>query len=210
MIRIDRGSEPDCDDLPVAGTRARLVLMNYTDVESIFANDDGKIVSITMKPDKQAYEFWGFRSDVKKSDEVLKTRLKSRFKHKVDFVIYERDQLQKNNIKSLVRGRFIAIVEGKGKDDDSIELCGRNVGLQIIAQQVRNAYESGGLFTIGLATPDNSVEFETKLPQTVGTSYSSGLAIIESVLNPVVEEMTFDLTYGYSFDSLESFSFDEE
>lgn len=182
--RIDRGSEPDCDNLPEGGTRARLILMNYRDVESI-DETNGVITAINLTPGAQAYEFLGFRTDVKKSDDVVKTVLKSRFKHNVGFVVYELDQLQKNNIKALVRGRFIAIVENRGQDENSVEVVGKNVGLRIVGGTIRDAHENGGFFIINLATPENNAEFEKKLPQNLGYSYGEALAIIDGLLNPV-------------------------
>lgn len=187
---INQGSQPDCPDLPEQGTRARLILMNYNDVERIYVNDDGKIISVEMKSGKVGYEFLGFNSDVKKNDDVIKTRRKNRFRHSVNFIIYQRDQLQKNNIKAISKGRFFGIIENKGHEEDSIEFLGKNVGLQIIPGQVRNAYESGGLFTIGLETPNNGIEFEPKLPQTVGTSYTNGLQIINDILG--IDSVSFD------------------
>lgn len=180
--RITIGSEPGCDDLPDAGTRARLILCNWSDVERIYTNDEGKIVNIILRIGKYGHEFLGFRSDVQKSDEVVRReQSKQRFTHAVSFVVYQQDQIQKTNLVNLVKGRFLAIVENKGKEVDSIEVLGRECGLQIVAGQIRNAYESGGMFTIGLATPDNGVEFEKKLPQTLGISYQNGLDIIDSL-----------------------------
>lgn len=180
---IDRGSEPDCNDLPNSGTRARLVLINYRDVVRVITSDDGKVLSIELEDGIRGYEFLGFRNDVGKSEEVQKRKLKSQFRHNLNFVIYEYDQPQKNNIKRITRGRFMAIIENKGKQDDSIELLGKHVGLQIVGGQVRE--QAVGVFVISLSTPNNAAEFERKLPQTVGTSYENGLEIIESVLNPV-------------------------
>lgn len=183
--RINIGSEPNCDDLPEGGTRARLILFNYRDVESIEEDENGIITAINLTPGTQAYEFLGFRTDVKKEDGVIKTVRKSRFKHSVGFVVYENDQLQKNNIKALVRGRFIAIVETRGQDENSVEVVGKHVGLRIVGGTVRDAHENGGFFVINLSTPDGTAEFETKLPQNLGYSYGEALAIIEGLLNPV-------------------------
>lgn len=181
---IHRGSQPDCDDLPEGGTRARLILINFRDVDSI-EESGGVITSINLLEGKQGYEFLGFRSDVKKIDEVIKTVLKSRFRHGLGFVIYERDQPQKTNIKRIAKGRFLAVIENNGKDENSIEVLGKNVGLQIVGGVVRNAHENGGFFTISLSTPENGIEFEKKLPQNIGYSYNEGLVIIDGLLNPV-------------------------
>jgi hypothetical protein len=196
---IDRGSQVlDCD-LPESGTRARLILINYNDIERFYVSDTGIILSIVLYAGKQGYEFTGFRSDVKKSDEVIKREKSNRrFKHSVGFVIYDKSQLQKNNIKNLARGRFIAIVENKGKDENSIEVLGREVGLSLNDGVIRDAHDSGGVFILNLSTPNNGVEFERKLPQNLGTSYENGLEIIEDILSEAegVFDESFDLTFN--------------
>jgi len=200
---ISMGSEiVECDDLPQSGTRDRIVLINFADVTKIYTNDDGKIVEILLKSSTSGgieldaeldaefgsdtvvygsgYVFTGFRNDVKKSDEVVKReKSNKRFKHNVGFVIYDLTQAQKNNIRNLVRGRVLAIVENKGRDADSIEVLGKECGLQIVGGPIRNAHEDGGFFIINLATPDNGVELERKLPQTLGISYEHGLSLID-------------------------------
>lgn len=178
---ITRGSQPDCDNLPLAGTRARLILINWTDVVEIEEDENGIITSITLAEGCFAYEFLGFRKDVSKSESVIKTSKKNRFRHSVGFVVYEVDQIQKNNVKRISKGRFIAIVEGNGKDENSIEVLGKNVGLEIVGGVIRDAYTTSGVFTIDLQTPGNP-EFEKKLPQNLGYSYGEALIIIENLL----------------------------
>lgn len=186
---ITRGSVIEDCDVSEGGTRARLILINFNHVTRMLTNTEGKIISIGMQPGTFAYEFTGFRNDVKKSDEAIKRELsKTRFSHSVGFVVYETNQLQKTNLKNLARGRFIAIVENLGKDDDSIEILGKDCGLQIVDGQIRSAHEFGGAFVLNLATPDNGIEFERKIPQTLGTSYNDGLSIIEDVLGSVLSE----------------------
>lgn len=222
---IDMGSDAPCD-LTQAGTRARLILINFSEIEKIYTNDDGKIVNIAMGTELGggilldapldapfsegsglvAYEFLGFRNDVKKSDEVVKKDNKTkRFKHHVSFIIYDDEQTQKNNIRSLARGRFLVIVENKGQTQDSIEVLGVQCGLEIVGSQIRNAHEAGGFFTISLSTPDNGVEFERKLPQTLGTSYANGLSLIEGLLGseapePLPDDGIFDFSFDYTFE----------
>lgn len=180
---ITRGSGAECDELPQAGTRARLILVNFKDVVRMFVSDIGVILSVELRPAKVGYEFLGFRSDVKKSDDVVKRQnSKNRFVHSVGFVVYEVDQPQKLNVSNLVKGRFLAIVENNGKDENSIEVLGRECGVAIVDGQIRNAHETNGFFTINLSTPSNGVEFERKLPQNLGATYQDGLDIIEELL----------------------------
>lgn len=214
-------SVEECDELAPSGTRARLILINFADVVRIYTNDDQKIVNIVLRSDitggialdaeldaafsegaisAGAFEFTGFRNDVKKSDEVVSMELaKKRFRHAVSFVIYEVGQLQKTNIKNLARGRFLAIVENKGQTEDSIEVLGRECGLEIVGGRIRDAHETSGFFQIKLATPDNGIEYERKLPQTLGLNYQNGIDIIDDLLQEeVVEEEVGG--FDYSFD----------
>jgi hypothetical protein len=201
--RINIGSAADCDNLPEGGTRARIVLVNWDDVLFIY-EFGGVITSIELYPGKVGYEFFGFRNDVKKSDDVVKTgNLKSRFVHAAGFVIYENDQPQKNNIKNIATGRFLTIVEGRGQDDNSIEVLGKECGLAIVGGVIRDAHENGGMFLLNLRTPENGVEFERKLPQNLGTTYEDGLSIIDGLLSLY----TFDMT-TITFDST-IFTFDQ-
>ncbi len=184
---IDRGSFGDCDNLPTPGTAARLILINYDDVLKIYYSDDGVITDIVLKPTKVAYEFLGFNQDVRKAEGVVKTNLKNRFTHSVDFVVYEVTQEQKNNLRKMAKGRFMAIVELSGKHDYSIELLGKEVGLKMSSGQIKNAHENGGVYKITLSTPDNGVEFERKLPQVIGTGYANAIDIIDDLLDATVE-----------------------
>ncbi len=180
--RITRGSDAECDNLPESGTRARLILINYRDVESIEEDENGIITAINLIDGTFGYEFLGFRSDVQKIDGVVRTKKKNRFSHEVSFIVYELDQLQKNNIQRMARGRFLAIAENRGQDENSIEVLGKNVGMQLVGGVIRDAHENGGLFTLQLSSPQNGIEFETKLPQTLGYSYDEALIIIDNLL----------------------------
>ena len=144
-----------------------------------------------MKDGKVGYEFFGFRNDVKKIEEVVQNdSSKNRFRHALSFVIYEATQTQKLNIERLSRGRFVALVEKKGKENDSFEMLGRQCGLEMATGQIRTSDQA--VFTINLSTPDNQVEFEPRLPQTVGETYSEGVDIIDVVLGEVIAEGGFD------------------
>lgn len=185
---IDRGSQADCDNIPEGGTRARLLLANYDDVEGYTEDADGNITDIELADGAFLYEFLGFRNDVKKSEEVIKPDVGiPKFKHNVGFVVYENTQVQKNNVENLARGRFVAVAENKGKDANVFEVVGKGVGVEIVAGPIRNAHENGGFFVINLSTPDDQGELESRLPQTLlvdgsGDAYQSNLAFLESLL----------------------------
>lgn len=184
---ITMGSAIDvCDDIAPGGTRARVILFNIDEIESFTEDADQNVTAITLTDGATGYEFTGFRNDAKKSEEVIKPDIGlPKFKHNAGFVVYENTQLQKNNIENIARGRFVAIVENKGKSVDSIEVIGKEVGLEIVAGVIRNAHENGGFFVISLSTPDDQGELEGKLPQTLlvaGSSYAANLAYLEALL----------------------------
>jgi len=178
---IDVGSAADCANLPAGGTRARVIAVNFEDITD-WDETGGKITQVTMRTGTKGYEFTGFRNDVKKSEEVINPGIGiNQFKHNVGWVIYERTQAQKNNIERLARGRFVLFVENKGKDSDSYEVVGKDVGVEIVPGPVRNAHENGGFFMVNFSTPEG--EFEGKLPQTLGTTYAAGTALIADILS---------------------------
>lgn len=185
--KITRGSAVDvCDDIAPGGTRARVILFNIDDVVSMAEDADGNITDIVLVDDATGHEFTGFRNDAKKSEEVIKPEIGlPKFKHNVGFVVYENTQIQKNNIENIARGRFVAVMENKGKTVDSIEVVGKEVGLEIVAGPIRNAHENGGFFVISLSTPDDQGELEGKLPQTLlaaGNSYATNLTYLTGLL----------------------------
>lgn len=176
----------------MGGLSTRMILVNYDDIFAIYESTVG-IVSIGLKEGKIAYEFYGFRNDVKKMDEVSGPDNFNRFRHNTSFVIYDITQTQKQNIERLSRGRVVAIVENKGKQADAFELLGRQCGLSMPKGQIRSS--ENGVFQINLSTPDNGVEFEPRLPQTVGESYDNGLEIIDVITGngPSAEGFNYEL-----------------
>lgn len=176
---ITMGSTPDCDNLPLGGTRARVGVWNYDDVLSITEDQNGRVTGVTLAPGATGYVFTGFRNDVQKSEEVVNPGIGiNQFRHLCRWVVYSREQEQKNNVERLSKGRFIVVVENRGKDDDAFEVLGLGVGVEIVAGAIRNAYENGGFFVLNFATPEG--EFESKLPQSLGTDYSDAVSLFES------------------------------
>lgn len=173
------GSQIDCDNIPAGGTRARVGVFNHEDVTGWTEDGDGKITAISIAPGATGYLFSGFRNDVQKSEEVVNPGIGlNQFRHLVRWVIYERTQEQKNNIERLAKGRFIVVAENRGKDDNAFEVYGLKVGVEIVAGAIRNAFENAGMFVLPFATPEG--EYEPKLPQTLGTSYSNASSLFDS------------------------------
>lgn len=175
------GVAPACDAIPPSGTRARVIVINHSELDGPPTESGGRITAIDLIPGAVAYEFTGFRNDAKKSDEVINPGIgANQFKHAAGWVIYERTQVQKNNIEQLARGTFLVLIENKGQDADAWEVIGKEVGVEIVPGVIRNAHENGGFFILNFSTPEG--EFEPKLPQSLGTDYANANSIVEALL----------------------------
>lgn len=183
---ITRGSTvEDCDDLPLGGTRPRVLLANLDDIVSYTEDGDGQITAVTFSPGAGFYDFGMFRNDAKASTEVIKPDVGiPKFKHLVGLSIYDISQVQKNNIENLVKGRTVAVIENRGKDANSFELFGKDMGLAVVPGSIRNAHENGGVYVISLATADDEGELEPQIAQTlfVSPDYAATLAYVDSLV----------------------------
>jgi len=183
---ITMGHAADCDNLPAQGTRARAIVFNYDDIES-YTEAGGKITAITLKAGKFGYEFSGLPNatgflESQDSGRSAVTGL-NRFKHKHTLIIFERTQAQKDNIKQLGNGRFVVALFLRGTDADSIVLAGKDVGVQLTAGEIQNAYSNDGFFVLNMATPEGDTENETALMQSIWiTDYPTTVAMLEALL----------------------------
>lgn len=179
--KITLGSSVDCTNPLRAGTMPRLFLFNYEDVTAVTESSStpNLLTALTLASNTVGYVFEGFKQDVKPTQEIIApSNGLNQFKHSVNFLVYNIDQLQKNNIQRLAKGKFIAVVENKGKTSNSFEVYGLGSGLEIVPGVARDSFANGGGYLITLATSD--VEFETKLPQTIfSTDYATTKALIE-------------------------------
>ena len=181
-VDIEVGSEADCNNLPAGGTVATIIAINFNDIQS-YTVVDGRITAIVLKSGKVAYLFSGFRNDVKDSEEVINPGIGlNQFKHLAGFTLYSRTQVQKNNIEKLSRGKFVFIVQLRGKDSDAYIVLGIKNGMAKVPEAIRNAHENGGYFLLNFATDTEDGEYEPKLPQSLGTDYGDAAMIINNLL----------------------------
>lgn len=180
---ITRGSRPICadDGTPLkSGTIPKMYLFNLEDVLTApeSTTTPNLITSMTFVTNTVGYVFEGYKQDVKPTQEfVVPGNGATMFKHALNFIVYDISQLQKNNLQRMAKGHFVAIVENKGKNDDSFEVYGLGSGLEIVAGVARDSYANGGGYIISLATPET--ESEPMLPQTIWTTdYVTTLALI--------------------------------
>lgn len=182
---IDRGSVLSCKTPLVGGIGgdSRLVLYNFSEVSFTESSTTPNLLTaITLASGASGYQFQGYKLSLKPSvDIVAGANGQNLFKHRIAFVIFENTQLQKNNIQTLKDGRYVALYENNGKNNDSFELSGINVGLEVKPQKIRDLQTDGAAYMLLLETPD--AELETKLPQTfLSTNYSTTLTAVNTTL----------------------------
>jgi hypothetical protein len=177
---ITRGAGSDCDNPLKSGTRPRIFIANFDDVLSTTpsATTPNLITAITFATGTTSFLFEGFKQDIKPTQEfIAPSNGLNQHKHGVGFIVYEISQLQKNNLQRMNKGRFVAIVENNGKNENSFEVYGLGSGLEIVPGLTRDTYANGGGYIIALATPET--EFEPLLPQTIfSTDYATTLALV--------------------------------
>lgn len=179
--KITIGSLVDCTSPVKAGTMPRLILFNYDDVTAVTTSTStpNLISGLTLATNTVGYVFDGYKQDIKPTQEIIApSNGLNQFKHSVNFIVYNIDQLQKNNVQRLAKGKFIAIAENKGKSVNSFEVYGLGSGLEIVPGVARDSFANGGGYLITLATQEN--EFEPLLPQTIlSTDYTVTKALVE-------------------------------
>ncbi len=175
----------DCDNpLPSGiGGDSRLVLYNWKEVSFTYSSSTpGLITAITLVSGASGYQYQGYNASLKPSvDFVEDASTRTLVKHRANFLVFANDQLTKNEIDTLKNGRYIAVIENNGKDNNAFEVYGAKNGLKIKAQKIRDLQENGSAYNLLMETPDN--ELEPKLPATFfSSSYTASLAAIDATL----------------------------
>jgi len=182
---ITSGASADCENLPAGGTHARAIVFNYDQVDEITKDVNGVVTEITLVDGAFGYEFEGLGNSFQKSEDFARSATTGigQYKHKHSIIIYSRTQAIKEQVKKFGNGRFIAVLFNRGEDADSIELAGENVGVQLVAGEIRNAYANDSFFVLNFATPEGDIENETApMVSVFDTDNATTVAMLEALL----------------------------
>lgn len=166
-----------------SGNNNRLVAYNYDEVSFTESGTTPNLLTaITLATGASGYQFQGYKVSLKPSlDIVVGPSGQPLVKDRVGFVIFSNTQLTKNGIQTLMQGRYVLCYENNGKNSESFELMGVDVGMEVKPQKIRDLHENGSAYMLLMETPDT--ELETKLPRTFFiTSYAASLAAIATTL----------------------------
>jgi hypothetical protein len=165
------------------GGDSLLVLYNLTEVSFTYsASTPGLITAITLASGASGYQYQGYNASLKPSvDFVDDASTRTMVKHRTNFLVFANDQLTKNEIDTLKNGRYVAVIQNNGLDNNAFEVYGAKNGLKIKPQKIRDLQENGAAYNLLLETPDN--ELEPKLPATFFiTSYAASLTALQATL----------------------------
>ncbi len=184
---IDLGSDvvDECN-FPPAGTQPVAIFWNYKDIESYVYGTNGEIEDVVLKDGKFAYKYTGLAQAFTNSQDFQRSETTGRgqWKHKAKVVIYERTQIQKNNIQHWGNARVTGALFLNGLDIDSIVLIGKEVGVQLVAGEIHNSQANDGFFILNIATPDGDIENESGPMPSIydGDSIASTTEMLEALL----------------------------
>ena len=187
---ITIGADYDCENPITPGVNTRLILGNLDDIEAVTygATTPTVIEDITMKLGKAAFVFQGVRQSLTPSYELVPGTTSVGYMHLVNFLGFEISQEAKDNYEKMALSKMFAVVENRnaiGNGNSIFEVYGINVGLEAqVISRVAADQETGGAFTLNLATSEADGK-EPKLPQSwFKTSYPVTLALVNALLIP--------------------------
>ena len=184
--QISASINVDCAYPVVAGVKDRLIIMNYSDLLSYsVAANPLNITALVLASGQVAYEYMGQYSSNEGKSNVVKKTYARMHAHQVDFLIFNIDLATKQQLTSLVGGKFVVILENNQKGDtgkSAFEVYGIDAGLELdILERNTNDDTTQGAFKISLKTAEKNSE--PYMVRTLwDTSYSATLAIVEALL----------------------------
>lgn len=189
---ITIGSAYDCDDPIVAGVNQRLILINqedFNDATITFGTPTTLITNIVLAGGgKAGFAFQGIRSSLNPQSAFIPGTVSVGYDHQVDFLVFDLNQVQKDNLEELGLGKVVAVVQNinaDGNGDAVFEVFGKSVGLELITNVRINAdQETGGAWSLSLKTSDETGK-EPKLPTSYfDTDFATTKAKVDLLLIP--------------------------
>ncbi|RLA58631.1 MAG: hypothetical protein DRQ89_15135 [Epsilonproteobacteria bacterium] len=191
---IFQGSNFDCQDPLTVGIVQRVLIANRQDVKeilySIVEGEENVIESIEMQPDKTFFEFGGVNESIRVQNELLRRSLSNGYKHQLDFIVNEVDNLSLQNMMAMAYQKQVAIVYGENESsfgNGAFQMLGVDSGLDLITNvRINGDVESGGAHQLQLASPDTGGDEKIIPPVIWSTDYGTTLAMIEALLSPPI------------------------
>lgn len=135
----------------------------------------------------RGYRLEGYNTSVRPRFELVKGDYSNKYNHILDFIVFGKGSVTKENLEGLVNGKGVIVYENLQKNADvAFEILGLDVGLEVqTLTSDPNDASTEGAYVINLASPANTKE--PHMPATLyDTSYTLTKAMLLAVIAPVV------------------------
>lgn len=158
-----------CGKPAIAGTTARVILLNYSDVDkSKSAVTDNVISSLVLKAGATGYEVDSLPNATVGSDTINAGTYLKTHQHNVVVRIFKKSEAAKKFVNGLTNARVIAIVENNDtgdKGDTKYEVYGWDSGLELTEITVTTEMTDGVAYQVTLA--NGTIAQEGSLPMSL-------------------------------------------
>lgn len=187
--KIDADITIDCDNPLQAGTKDRLILINFDDWQDATVtrnNSNNQIYqAIDLPSGTRAYLVEGINDSTLPKHSYVQGAFLGSFMHEVNYKVFSLGADIKELLEKKTKGRFVAIVENKFKGNNgecAFEVYGADSGLivTLLERDPGNA-DTQGAYDLTLASSEKSRE--AHLPATIfSTNYATTKAIVDALL----------------------------
>jgi hypothetical protein len=175
---LTRGALYNCEDPLYGGVDEEAGVINKPDIASIAysAATPNLITGITLKTGKVMHLFTGFRNNILPSLEAVDSpNGPTVWKHILNFFAFRNDQIWKNELAKLGKGKFLTVYRNAKQDENAFEVQGVGKGLELQAGAVNAKADNNGAYNLILA--NRAGQEEVAPPNTwFTTDYSTTLA----------------------------------
>jgi len=176
----------DCDNKPVGGVDATLYVFNYSEFQSWSVTLDGtnksQVTAIAELSGETGFKVEGVVNTTRPSTELIKEGGRSRYKHIINFQVGGLDEDAVEYVRKLNEGSYVCILVLNAQ---TIYIYGYEAGLETVAQAIQDLYANSGVFTLQLASNDETPETKPPLVYTGASSpydFATAKAEIEALI----------------------------
>lgn len=182
-----------CDKQAISGTGARVILINYDDIDRVLSEETANVLSaIVLKAGKKGYSFTTLEDAVVADFAMNKGTYFNSFNHNLPLKLFSKSELAKKFLNSALGSRIVAIVENKeiGKQgigavvatgEVKYEVYGWDSGLEALECTGTTEIADGVVYDLKFGTGEKSKE--TSIPKSF---FDTDLATTETALTALI------------------------
>ncbi len=163
-----------------------IVIINFDDVNKTKSDVDGNVIAeLVLNEGAQAYKYVSARNAFESTTTLNKGTYVNTYSHQILGRVFFRSQEVKDQLVALTNGKVIVIVKNLDTTNEETvyEVYGWDSGLVLTDFQQASTDSDGVLYTITLASDDNSKESQLPL-----SFYAGSLAETETAIEGLLAE----------------------